>query len=160
MEHLQASQADGGFPARLKALRLRAGYESQAALARACGYDQMTVHRHEQATRKPSPRSIQRYAEVLGVSPAYLQWGVGSETPNAPRAVLGYLSRHAVAEETRARLMRMPWPLLVDGDVTERHVAEVRRMLDRNLGIPASLPDGQTELPLGRRDVPQHAARS
>lgn len=150
-----------GFGERLMRARLKAGYSSCAALSRACGYDQQTIWRHESGTRRPSPKSIARYAEVLGVTPAYLQFGVGDPTPSVPRAVLNYVAMNDVHEETRSRLMRLPWLVIVGGDVTEDHVAEMRRLIDRNLAGRASYSDErQEQLPLGRHDVPDRRTRA
>jgi len=52
----------------LKELREKAGFESQTKFAEACGVDNSTIARLERGETKPSPKTLNKLAPILGVS--------------------------------------------------------------------------------------------
>lgn len=52
----------------LKEKRIKAGYESQGLLSRACGIDHSTIARWEKGETKPSPDNLKKLAPFLSVS--------------------------------------------------------------------------------------------
>ncbi|MEW6173870.1 MAG: S24 family peptidase [Bacillota bacterium] len=61
----------------LREKRVKAGYESQGALSRACGIDHSTVARWERGDVKPMPENLKKLAPFLGVSFEELMAAVG-----------------------------------------------------------------------------------
>ena len=55
------------FPAILKELREKAGFESQTKFAEACGVDNSTIARLERGETRPSPRTLDKLAPILRV---------------------------------------------------------------------------------------------
>lgn len=143
-----------GFGARLIRARLAAGFTSQPLLARAAGVSVNTVCRHELERVPPSLAAITSYARVLRVSAAYLQYGIGD--PSVPPAVQHYLRSMRgmqLLPETQARLIAMPWSLLVDGEVSEAQVHAIARVVDGNLRARGDLRHAQ-RLSGGEAEVP------
>ncbi len=56
------------FGSRLRQLRLKAGYKTRYALAKAHDFDQGTLSRLEADKNKPSFEMVQRLARALGVT--------------------------------------------------------------------------------------------
>jgi len=110
------SMSDGGVGARIKKRREKLGM-SQAQLAALCGFSQSSVARIESgSTTDPRGATINKIAEALGVSPAWLQTGaeehsaeivlVPSETPT-----LGNLPGYGPLEHAARRIAKdvEPW---------------------------------------------------
>lgn len=142
-----------GWGRRLKEARIRAGYKSQPALARAMGVHVMTIYRHEAEKVEPHDDAVRAYSRMLTVSESYLRYGSGDES--VPRAVRSYLDSYRSAEllpETRRRLTQIPWALLTAGDVDEKVVDGLARLVDKNLRSRGKFPDDPS------RGVPQHSS--
>lgn len=145
-----------GFGGRLMRARLNAGFDSQPKLARVAGLSVNTVCRHETEAHPPSLAAIVSYCRVLGVSAAYLQYGLGD--PTVPPAVQHFLCSYKgllLLPETRARMVAMPWSLIVDGEPTEPQVHAIARVVDANLRAREHRPDD--ELPRGDGRFPGRA---
>lgn len=160
---------DGAFGRRLKEARLRAGYRSQPALARACNLHVTSVHKHESRRERPSSKAVAAYARVLGVSELYLLHGIEEPAPPPPApllpaAVERYLDSvdgKGLDPEVADRLRRVPWSVLVDGEVERWHVVEVRKMIAKNLARRAASTDyaarsSSSTLPLQFADASSH----
>jgi SOS-response transcriptional repressor LexA len=95
---------------RLRHARIKAGYESAAAAARAMNIPQATLTSHENTTRSFDEQDAQRYARFFHTSPEWLLFGKGPDHIDAPLQL-------AVVGEVRAGA----W-LEVDGEpeVVER----------------------------------------
>jgi transcriptional regulator with XRE-family HTH domain len=66
-----------GFPARLREKRKECGL-SQGQLARRVGLSQPTINCYEHNTHYPNILVNSKIAEVLGVTPQWLAYGVGA----------------------------------------------------------------------------------
>jgi transcriptional regulator with XRE-family HTH domain len=154
-------RADAGFGARLAELRKRAGYTSQAKLARKLGLSAMTVHRHESRGILPKPEVLAAYVRELRTSEEYLLYGVESyEVPVAVELYLTGIRGGSVSAEVADRLRRIPWRLLTAGLVDENDVDFIRRMIDTNLKKRGSSVDDQLGgVPDVRRAIPEQQAR-
>lgn len=151
---------ESGFGTRLRLARLRAGINRQADLARATGIGPVSINRHEMDRSSPSLENIRIYADILGVSASYLQYGLGD--PEIPAALNAYLrSERAdnLLEETRARLKRVPWSVIVPtpSSLTKDQVHTLAVFIDDNLRTYACRRDAKHDAPLRRDAVPDDA---
>lgn len=151
---------EAGFGTRLRLARLRAGINRQADLARATGIGPVSINRHEMDRTSPSLENIRIYADILGVSASYLQYGLGD--PEIPAALNAYLrSERAdnLLEETRARLRRVPWSVVVatPSSLTKDQVHTLAVFIDENLRAYACRRDAKNDVPLRRDAVPNDA---
>ena len=125
---------ESGVGARIREARIAAGFKRQAMFARAVGVNPVTLNRHEQGRVIPCIELIRSYAKVLGVSASYLQYGIGD--PQIPHAVHDYLEHWQskdLLEETKARLLRVPWSLIAAGEIDTFQVHALARLIDSNL---------------------------
>jgi transcriptional regulator with XRE-family HTH domain len=100
------------FAGRLKHAREKAGFETQAALAKAAGMAQSAIANYESGTRK-QPRNLLRLASTLGVSAVWLEFGTGDMQAQNPRL--------------RADVIELAE--LVQGTLTPEQVEKLREMV-------------------------------
>jgi transcriptional regulator with XRE-family HTH domain len=94
-----------GFPQRLAELRVKRGL-SRAGLARAVGVSNTIVGHWEAGRHYPSAESMQKLAEVLGTTRAFLEG-------NAPDATPGLLSSGDGGQEPPLGRLTLPDPNVV-----------------------------------------------
>jgi transcriptional regulator with XRE-family HTH domain len=151
-----------GFGERLRALRTKAGL-TQGKLARQVGATNIVVSKHETGYMMPSAHLLQRYAECLGVEPAYLQYGVGSpdswttlmdalRATDAPFVVQRYCLKNplkrAFLPDVWLELLRQSydfWECLGGEDIDDEGVDSIAVMIDHRLRKRLSYQDGRAQ---------------
>jgi transcriptional regulator with XRE-family HTH domain len=163
-----------GIGERLRQLRIRAGLQ-QSQLAKLAGVTKLVVSRHETGRRQPSEETAARYADVLGVSVAYLRGGAESEpaagvllqalrATTAPVPVREYVLRNPLSRtlfpDVWLELLRRDrdfWEALGGDDLDQIGVDMVATMLDVRARKRLSLRDESSRSGSHRRP-PESAA--
>lgn len=102
---------------------------SQSELARKIGVTPQAVQKWEKAKTVPRGTTLQRLADVLGVSPAYIQFGI---TPPAEHPSVGQeLPEYVVTR----RAVQNDWPFSVTREQFSLFSEEQRSLIDRYIEI-------------------------
>lgn len=71
---------------RLRQLRIRKGYDTPAAAAKAFGWNEHTYKSHENGTRGLKAEVAQKYGRAFGASAAYIMYGAGADSVDINQA--------------------------------------------------------------------------
>jgi transcriptional regulator with XRE-family HTH domain len=157
------SFVDDEFGARLRALRVRA-WLNQDQLAEKIGIHTSIVSRHETGRAKPSAATLHAYAELFGVSHAYLQSGDGDKVSSedqhdakimralresdVPFAVREYVTKNPLQREflpeVWLRLLQRDrgfWEYLGGDDLSMEAIDRIAGVIDETARLRVSSPD-------------------
>jgi transcriptional regulator with XRE-family HTH domain len=132
-----------GIGGRLKLARERAGYKTQSELADAIDVRAQTIWRIETGGHTGARSTLDKIADALKVSRAWLEHGVGEAPPprtDQVEAVEAYLKSevgHDTPPEVARRLRVIDWDVFSDGKPGVKEIHRVREAIESNLkGVP------------------------
>jgi transcriptional regulator with XRE-family HTH domain len=144
----QKTNEAAGVGERLKKAREGAGYKTQAELADAIKVRSQTIWRIETGGHVGGRATLEKLAEALKVSRAWLEHGVGDPPP--PRtdqleAIDSYLKSdfgYDTPPDVARRLRMADWAVYSDGHPGVKEIHRVREAIESNLKVTSKSRDG------------------
>ncbi len=104
---------------------------SQSELARKIGVTPQAVQKWEKAKTVPRGHTLQKLADALGVSPAYIQFGIGETPSTVPHAVEQDKTEYVVVP----KMKKGDWPFTVTREQFSRFSKEQLSLINRYVEI-------------------------
>lgn len=130
------------FGERLRWARVKRGLQG-TDLAQLVKREQKSIYRYEGGTQMPSRKTMKKLAQVLKVSPVWLEYGRGQ--PNACQEVEDYLLTPQASKVSTAvaeALLEMPWAKMGMANPRPEQVNQVRILLELLMGNAGKRTDG------------------